>query len=161
MHHPGEDLEVLPSAHRAHFCFVFAWKRAAIASLYCVKILVWCVYCAVRAWSWRPFHDKHHLSWLRQLVAGPLPRRPVIDPGSVHVKFMVDRVELGPILGFHFSLSVHECCILILTFWRRNYFFLILAHSVYKMWIIQEPNKLELWNKLHFKEKKTESIHHV
>ena len=40
-------------------------------------------------------------------------------------------------------------------------FFLILAHSVYKMWLIQEPNKLELWNKLHFKEKKTESIHHI
>ena len=33
-------------------------------------------------------------------------------------------------------------------------FFLILAHSVYKMWIIQEPNKLALWNKLHFEEKK-------
>ena len=49
-----------------------------------------------------------------------------------------------------------------LTFWRRNYFFLILAQPVYKMWIIQEPNKLELWNKLHFEEeKKTESIHHV
>jgi len=29
---------------------------------------------------------------------------------------------------------------LILTFWRQNYFFLILAHPVYKMWIIQEPN---------------------
>jgi len=44
-----------------------------------------------------------------------------------------------------------------LTFWRRN--FLILAHTVYKMWIIQEPNKLELWNKLHFEEgEKTESI---
>ena len=40
-------------------------------------------------------------------------------------------------------------------------FFLILAYSVYKMWIILEPNKLELWNKLHFKEKKTENIHHV
>ena len=41
-------------------------------------------------------------------------------------------------------------------------FFLILAHSVYKMWIIQEPNKLELWNKLHFEEKKkTESLKHV
>ena len=40
-------------------------------------------------------------------------------------------------------------------------FFLILAHSVYKMWIIQEPNKSELWNKVHFKEKKAESIHHV
>ena len=33
-------------------------------------------------------------------------------------------------------------------------FFLIFAHPVYKMWIIQEPNKLALWNKLHFEEKK-------
>jgi len=39
-----------------------------------------------------------------------------------------------------------------LTFWRRNYFFLTLVHPVYKMWIIQEPNTLELWNKLHFEE---------
>jgi len=38
----------------------------------------------------------------------------------------------------------------ILTFWRRNYFFLILAHLAHKMWIIHEPNMLELWNKLHF-----------
>ena len=40
-------------------------------------------------------------------------------------------------------------------------FFLILAQPVHKMWIIQEPNKLALWNKLHFKEKKTDSIEHV
>jgi len=49
-----------------------------------------------------------------------------------------------------------------LTLWRRNYFFLISAHLVYKMWIIQEPKKLALWNKLHFEEKKkTKSIEHV
>ena len=48
-----------------------------------------------------------------------------------------------------------------LTLWRRNYFFLILAHPVYKTWIIQEPNKLALWNKLHFEEKKAEIIEHV
>ena len=41
------------------------------------------------------------------------------------------------------------------------FFFLILAHSVYKIWIIQEPNKLVLWNKLHFEEKRTESIEHI
>ena len=40
-------------------------------------------------------------------------------------------------------------------------FFLILAHPVYKMLIIQEPNTLELLNKLHFEEKKTESLYHV
>ena len=41
-------------------------------------------------------------------------------------------------------------------------FFLILAHPVYKMWIIQEPNKLALWKKTAFwREKKTESVEHV
>ena len=34
--------------------------------------------------------------------------------------------------------------VMLLNFWRRNDFFLILAHPVYKMWIIQEPNTLEL-----------------
>ena len=33
-------------------------------------------------------------------------------------------------------------------------FFLILAHPVHKMWIIQEPSVLELWNKLYFEGKK-------
>jgi len=40
-------------------------------------------------------------------------------------------------------------------------FFLILAHSVYKMCIIQEQNRLNLWNKLHFEEEKTESTYRV
>ena len=38
-------------------------------------------------------------------------------------------------------------------------FFLILAHPVYKMWIIQEPNTLELWNKLHFEERKERRVY--
>ena len=40
--------------------------------------------------------------------------------------------------------TIHSCLAAslssTLTFWRRNYYFLILAHPVYKMWIIQEPN---------------------
>jgi len=47
-----------------------------------------------------------------------------------------------------------------LTFWRRNYFFNF-STPVYKMWIILESNMLELWNKLHFEEKETESIYRV
>ena len=47
-----------------------------------------------------------------------------------------------------------------LTFWHRNYF-LNFSTPVYKMWIKQEPNTLELGNKLQFEEKKTESIYHV
>jgi hypothetical protein len=47
-----------------------------------------------------------------------------------------------------------------LAIWRRN-FLLILAHPVFKTWIIQEPNKVALWNKRHFEERKTEIMQHV
>ena len=33
-------------------------------------------------------------------------------------------------------------------------FFQILAHPVFKMWVIQKPNKVALWNKRHFEVKK-------
>jgi hypothetical protein len=41
------------------------------------------------------------------------------------------------------------------------FFFLILAHPVCKMRIIQEPKQVALSNKRHFEEKKTESVQHV
>jgi hypothetical protein len=42
-----------------------------------------------------------------------------------------------------------------------DFFLQILAHPVFKMWIIQEPNEVALWNKRHFEEKKTEIMQHV
>jgi hypothetical protein len=39
--------------------------------------------------------------------------------------------------------------------------FLNFGTPVYKMWIMQEPNTLELWNKKKKKKEKTESINHV
>ena len=50
---------------------------------------------------------------------------------------------------------------IVLNFWPRNYFVLILAHPVYKMLIIREPNMLELCNKLHFEEKNGECISYL
>ena len=59
-------------------------------------------------------------------------------------------------------LTVHlTIFILVINLLASELFFLILAHPVYKMWITQEPNMLELWNKLHFEEEKTGSIYHV
>ena len=58
------------------------------------------------------------------------------------------------------AFCVQSSSLMKLTFGRRI-FFLILANPVYKMWIIQEQNTLELWNKLHFEEEKTESLYHV
>ena len=37
-----------------------------------------------------------------------------------------------------------------------EFYMQILAHSVCKMWIIQEPKKVALWNKRHFEEKNGE-----
>jgi len=42
-----------------------------------------------------------------------------------------------------------------------EFYIQILAHPVFKMWIIQEPKKVALQNKRHFKEKKTEIMQHV
>ena len=42
-----------------------------------------------------------------------------------------------------------------------DFFFQILAHLVFKMWVIQKPNKVALWNKRHFEETKMEITQHV
>jgi hypothetical protein len=53
--------------------------------------------------------------WLRQL--GFSPRRPGFDPGSVHVRFFVDKVALWQVppppkyFGFPLSISFHRCSI--------------------------------------------------
>ena len=68
------------------------------------------------------------------------------------------------LLAFHCPSTQYNCFCLIFYFLKNTssclgnffkllapeLFFLILAHPVYKMWIIQEPNTLELSNKLHF-----------
>ena len=69
----------------------------------------------------------------------------------VHIKYLTLFYK-----GCH--LSFYEQTIDQIKLLAPELFFLILAHPVYKMWIIQEPNTLDLWNKLHFEEEKTESI---
>jgi hypothetical protein len=39
--------------------------------------------------------------------------------------------------------------------------FEIFAHPVFKMWITRKPNKVALWNKRHFEERKAEIMQHV
>jgi hypothetical protein len=52
---------------------------------------------------------------LRQLVARLLRRRHVIDPGSISVGFVVDKVALGQgfpdYFGLPQSISFHQCSI--------------------------------------------------
>ena len=51
------------------------------------------------------------------------------------------------------SVLFYKCSTHHLNLLVPELFFLILAHSVYKIRIIQEPNTLELLNQLHYKER--------
>ena len=42
-----------------------------------------------------------------------------------------------------------------------DFLFQILALPVFKMWVIQKPNNVALWNKRHFEGEKMEIIQHV
>ena len=89
-------------------------------------------------------------------------RRCIILADWQRPKLTITTTYLGITSPFSFATAFpseyHE--VTSSTFWRRNYF-LNLTHPVYKMWTIQESNTLELWSKLHFEEKETESIYHV
>ena len=75
---------------------------------------------------------------------------------SLWVKILT--LEMEPIGCLETSVRNYHYSLLNLL--APELFFLILAHPVYKMWMIQEPNMLELRNKLHFEKEKTESIYH-
>jgi len=92
----GLTLKILRSAHTVYLCFVWIWEQTAIISLYNINWQVFitetrCVYCAVRTGY---LYIIHILPWLRRLVAGLSRRRSVFDNRSVHVTFVVDKVDL-------------------------------------------------------------------
>ena len=59
-----------------------------------------------------------------------------------------------------YSVSNHTTCETF-NLLAMDFLFQILAHPVFKMWVIQKPNKVALWKKRHFEEEKMEIIQHV
>jgi hypothetical protein len=66
--------------------------------------------------------------WLRRLVAGLSPRRPGFDPGSVHVRFVVDKVALGQVflrvVSCPLSISFYWCSITCKTWSKKLLIFI-------------------------------------
>ena len=76
---------------------------------------------------------------------------------SQHEKYVIKfkAIEFNKLACCYYC-RCYYCCTLRnppLTFGGGISFY-ILAHPVFKMWIIQEPKKVALWNKRHFEEKK-------
>ena len=64
------------------------------------------------------------------------------------------------VIGYNVSSAVVPIVVDI-NLLATDFFFQILAHPLFKMWVIQKPNKVALWNKPHFEEEKMEIVQHV
>jgi hypothetical protein len=81
----------------------------------------------------KPLGIEHIMHRPRRFFAGLSPRRPGYDPWLVHMRFMLDKVAMGPVLlpvlRFPLSVSFHRCCILI-----RIYILLLLEGQTGGAW---------------------------
>ena len=92
----------------------------------------------------------------------PLPERkniPFYILNSVYLWSYMRTEYLAPngskaLLEFHLYLISSWMRFCYVNLLATDFFFQILAHPVFKMWVIQKPNKVALWNKWHFEEKK-------
>ena len=95
-------------------------------------------------------------------IENPNPNTPVSDrtlPDCPTACVIAQQHSSATIFSLHFS-SLKEKFGLWFNLLATD-FFQILAHPVFKMWVIQKPNKVALWNKRHFEETKMEIIQHV
>ena len=73
----------------------------------------------------------------------------VRTPDPVTLNLFHIKTKFGPILNESKASPL-------LNLLAPEFYIQILAHSVCKMWIIQEPKNIALWNKRHFEEKNGE-----
>ena len=74
--------------------------------------------------------------------------------GTKCVHFLHSSFSFSLISLFYRQARIHlYVCMSYLNLLATDFFFQILAHPVFKMWVIQKPNKVALWNKRHFEGK--------
>jgi hypothetical protein len=54
--------------------------------------------------------------WFSRLADGLSPQRPGFDTGTILMSFMVEKLALGEVLQFSFSVTFHHCSTLIFIF---------------------------------------------
>jgi hypothetical protein len=85
---------------------------------------------------------KHHMLKTRVVELSLHPVRIIIEEGHELLRF--------PHRPPYSQRNIHRYP---LALWRRN-FLLNFSTPVFKMWILQEPRKVALWNKRHLEERK-------
>ena len=101
--------------------------------------------------------------WTGLMVAARRGKKPML--GKQY--FSCRSSSVMAMSGVHLATTIARpyatwlLCMGFLNLLVTDFFFQFLAHPVFKMWVIQKANKVALWNKRHFEEKKMEIIQHV
>ena len=169
MEQPGSHLTDFPKIYRENSSFITIWQEQPV--LYMKTDTHFLSYLAKFFLEWEMFQTDVVGEIKTQILRSvTLPRKSCRLWDKVEKCFRAGadhRWQYGGCALHAGYLGLHERVILLrchtlpalLNFWRRNYFFFNFSTPVYKMWIIQEPNTLELWNKLHFEEKKKRRVY--
>ena len=141
--------------HSVFVCFVWISEQTAIISLYSVNWVAFitetqCGYCAVRT-------GYLNIIQVKVLLLAKYSDVPLLHLTYSFLPRFFSFCKRVPRTVWRFRAQWLLYLPPGLTF-GAGIIFLILEHSVYKMWIIQEPNTLELWNKFHFEERKKRVI---
>ena len=116
------------------------------------------------------FHNLSHMDWFgsqTQVCGWCLISWTIRNPGLCHFSRHktncqnTDNRDDGKTLMVLLQVLQRSSTILCFINLLATDFFQILAHPVFKMWVIQKQNKVASWNKWHFEEKKMEIIQHV
>ena len=113
------------------------------------------------SWSGQPAqprtqHDCHHNTRVKPQAATEATELLMMGGETPETCWAVSRRQDNKLKNCCIRLVIYLNCTMMHGLTNLKFYIYILAHPVRKMWIIQEPKKIALWNKRHFEEKNGE-----
>jgi len=109
------------------------------------------------SWSGRPArprtrHDYHHDTKVKPEAAIAVIELLMVGGKTPETCWAVNKRQDNKLKNCCIRLLIYLNCTMMHGLTNLKFYNQILAHPVCKMWIIQEPKKVALWNKRHFEE---------
>jgi len=104
----------------------------------------------------RTQHDYHHDTKVKPEAATAVIELLMIAGKKPETYWAVNKRQDNKLKNCCIRLVIYLNCTMTHGLTNLKFYIWILAHPVCKMWIIQKPKKVALWNKRHFEEKNWE-----
>jgi hypothetical protein len=102
----------------------------------------------------RTQHDCHHYTKVKPEAATAVIELLMMGGKTPKTCWAANKRQDNKLKNCCIGLGIYLNCTMMHGLTNLKFYILILAHSVCKMWIIQETKKVALWNKRHFEGKK-------